>query len=192
MKKQLDTRRIRVSHLLPKREHFEKLGFKLIEIDNAYEIIELPSDWKIRKIPHDDYFIFDNKKRIRGRIHYSKHNLPKTYIFLFSIVSIGVGTDGDENSYYILIDDSLHKISNESCIIFARFQLPKFEFDNSMSDFFTLYDIFISKNICENDIVVSEFETKLPKEEIMRSFQQADDFLKEKFPNWKDPTLYWD
>lgn len=190
MKKELNLKRIRVSVLLPKQEQFEKLGFKFVKFENLYDRIELPNNWRIKKLIHDEYLILDNKNRVRGKIIGSQKD---SCILLFSVFSIGVFANGDDSSCSIFIDDRLHKIGVDSYIQIAKFEFTESEFNNFRDDFFSLYNLFISRNLFgDNSIDVAGFETNLPKEKIMESFQEADDFLEERFPNWKDPTLYWD
>jgi len=193
MKKQLNTKRIRVSCLFPKQEQFEKFGFKFVKFGNVYERIELPMDWKIRKVFRDEYLILDNKNRARGIIVYLKNDIKNSYILLYPVFSIGVLANGDDSSCSILISDEFHKIVEDSYIQIAKFEFDKSEFDCLRAYFFSLYDLFISRNFFgDYSIDLAGFETNLLKEKILESFQDADDFLEERFPNWKDPCLYWD
>ena len=192
-----DIRRIKVKNLIPNEEAFKKVGFDFTKVDDGYEIISLPQNWKMKENCFGDYEIIDDKSRMRATFYLNSDNLETPYMILHTIVSIGVIANNNYYTCCVAVGDFEHKISNRDFMTISSFGFEESEFEKAKVDFFALREIFEVKEIYGFTSIKSDVETQtnLDVAAIYESFQEAKAFLDEKLPGWRDfsdPARYWE
>ncbi len=187
-------RRFKVRYLIPNEEAFRKVGFGFSKVDDGYEVFSLPEGWTKKKNRYGEHEIRDGKGRVRAVGNLGLDEYLVTFLYLFTIVSIGAWSFGDECTFGIVIDDFEHKISKEDYIHVASFTEEESKFEKASNDFFKLFqswwaDLFGYSSEDDDTSV----DTELDVEKIKKGFQKAVNILDKKLPGWRtDLSLYWD